>query len=150
MKIMNNLLPIFLLLFMTPVIAGSFKVEKPWIREAPPGMKMLAGYMTFENNKNGAVNFVGARSPDFKSIEIHHTVTKDDVATMIQRQAVKILPFSTLKFEPKGLHLMLIGPKRELKEGDKVKIVLKFSNYRKLKVVFPVRKEGSGMQHHHH
>lgn len=144
---MNKLLLTFLLLFATQVIAGGFKVEDAWIRQAPPGMKMLAGYMTFENEKGNTINFVGAISPDFKSIEVHQTVIKDDVATMIRRPSVKILPYSTVKFKPKDLHLMLIGPKRELEEGDKVKIVLKFSNYRKLKVIFSVRKGEDGMPH---
>lgn len=144
---MKKFLLVFLLLGATQAVAGSFEVKEPWIREAPPGMKMLAGYMIIENNKSGAVNFTSASSSDFKSIEIHQTVTKDDVATMIQRQSVKIPAYGTVKFEPKHLHLMLIGPKRQLKQGDKVKIILKFSNYRKLKVIFPVRK-GKGRMHH--
>lgn len=139
---MNKLLLAFLLLFSTQVLAGGFKVEKPWIREAPPGMKILAGYMMLENEKNGALNMVGASSADFESIEIHHTIIKDDMAGMIQQQSVRIPRFSTVKFEPNGLHLMLINPRRELRQGDKVRITLKFSNYRKVKVIFPVRKRG--------
>ncbi|MEE8387428.1 MAG: copper chaperone PCu(A)C [Acidiferrobacterales bacterium] len=142
MKLANHLLLVFLLLFAAQVLAGGFKVDKPWIREAPPGMKILAGYMTLENEKNEALNMVGASSADFESIEIHHTIIKDDMASMIRQQSVRIPRFSTVKFEPNGLHLMLIKPRRELRGGDKVKITLKFSNYRKVKVVFQVRKGG--------
>ncbi len=141
MKLANHLLLVFLLLFAAQVLAGGFKVDKPWIRESPPGMKILAGYMTLENEKNEALNMVGASSVDFESIEIHHTVIKDDMAGMNRQQSVRIPRFSTVKFEPSGLHLMLINPKRELRGGYKVKITLRFSNFRKVKVIFPVRKE---------
>lgn len=141
MKIVNKLFLAALLFFVGQVLANGFKVEKPWIREAPPGMKILAGYMMLENEKNGALNMVGASSVDFESIEIHHTVIKDDMAGMIRQQSVRIPRFSTVKFEPSGLHLMLINPKRELRGGDKVKITLRFSNFRKVKVIFQVRKE---------
>lgn len=147
MKIVKHFMLVLLLLVTSQVTASGFEVARPWIREAPPGMKMLAGYMTLQNDNNGAVNFVGATSRDFGSIEIHQSVIKADIATMIRQQSVKIPPFSTVKFEPKGLHLMLINPKRELKQGDKVRIVLKFSNYRKLKIIFPVRKVKGGMHH---
>lgn len=138
-----------LLLVSTQVYAGGFEVEKPWIREAPPGMNMLAGYMRLENEKKAALNLVGATSPDFESIEMHHTVFKDGIASMIHQQSVRIPAYSTVKFEPNGLHLMLINPRRELKVGDKVKITLRFSNYRKVKVIFPVRKGEADMRHHH-
>ncbi|MFV1996684.1 MAG: copper chaperone PCu(A)C [Acidiferrobacterales bacterium] len=143
MKFVTGLLSVFLLVSGMLVHAGGFEVEGPWIREAPPGMKMLSGYMRLENEKDAALNLAGATSSDFGSIDIHHTVFKDGLASMVLLQSLKIPAFSTVKFEPNGLHLMLANPKRELKAGDKVRITLKFSNSRRLKVVFPVRKSGA-------
>lgn len=149
MKLANSLLLGSLLVASALTHAGGLEVESPWIREAPPGMKILAGYMKLENEKKAALNLVGATSKDFESIEIHHTVFKDGIASMIHQQSVRIPAYSTVKFEPNGLHLMLINPRRELKVGDKVKITLRFSNYRKVKVVFQVRKGESETLHHH-
>jgi len=138
-----------LLISTSHVSAGGFEVEKAWIREAPPGMKMMAGYMQLENEKSAALNLVGVTSPDFDSIEIHHTVIKDGMASMVHLKSVIIPAYSTVKFEPNGLHLMLIDPKRSLRVGDKVKIKLKFSNYRTLKIKVPVKKtRGSSHQNH--
>jgi len=143
MKMVIKLLIASLLLATTQAIAGGFEVEKPWIAEGSPGVKKLTGYMRLENEKDAALNLVGATSSDFESIEIHHTVFRDALATMVQLQSLKIPAFSTVKFEPNGLHLMLTNPGRELEAGDKVKISLTFSNYRRLKIVFPVRKSGA-------
>ena len=146
MKKVNLFLLAVMTLLMTPVFAGGFTVKNSWIREAPPGMKVLVAYMTLENGKDDALMLVGAVSSEFESIEMHHSIIKDDISGMVQQYSIRIAPYSTVKFEPRGLHLMLINPKRELKVGDKVKIALQFSNYRKIKVVYFVQK-GDGGKH---
>ncbi len=146
MKKSNALLLVVSMFLMTPALAGGFKVDNAWIREAPPGSKNLVAYMTLENEKENTLVLTGAVSSEFESIEMHHTIIKDDIASMVRQYSIRIAPYSIEKFEPTGLHMMLINPRRELKEGDKVKIALLFSNYRKIKVVFLVRK-GDGKKH---
>lgn len=146
MKKSYAFLLVVLMFLMAPVLAGDFKVDNAWIREAPPGSKNLVAYMTLENEKENTLVLTGAVSSEFESIEMHHTIIKDDIASMVRQYSIRIAPYSIEKFEPTGLHMMLINPRRELKEGDKVKIALLFSNYRKIKVVFLVRK-GDGKKH---
>lgn len=146
MKTRSRLVVVLLFVFAAPVFAGGLMVENAWIREAPPGATTLAGYLTLKNEKQHSVSMVGAMSRDFESIEVHYSVIKDDKATMVQQHRVRIPSYSTVKFEPNGLHLMLINPRRELVVGDKVKIALTFGNFRKLKVVFLVRKGAAGQQ----
>lgn len=144
MKKANSIVVAMMFVLAGPVFAGGLKVENAWIREAPPGMKILAGYMTLNNEKSNALSLSGAVSRNFESIEVHYSIIKDDKAGMVQQHVVRIPAYSTVKFEPNGLHLMLFNPKRELKVGDKVKIALTFGNYRKIKVVFMVRKGNPG------
>jgi copper(I)-binding protein len=141
-----------LLLFVAGLASASasdIEVEGAWVREAPPGMPMLAGYMVVENRTGKDLVMTGASSSAFGAIEMHHTVIKDGMASMVRQRSIKIPARSKFRFEPKGYHLMLMQPKNELRQGDRVKITLKFSNDRSVVESFPVRKSGGEMMHHH-
>ena len=79
-------------------------------------------------------------------VEIHEMATKDGVMTMrAQPNGVTIEPGTTVAFSPGGYHLMLMGLKAPLKEGDRVKAVLTFEKAGPVEVTINV--EGMGAQH---
>ena len=124
-------------------------VMDPWIREAPPSVKMLAGYFTIMNHSGKSAEIVGASSDKFEKIELHKTVHEGGVAKMIAQPSVEVGKHATVKFQPGGLHLMLINPKAQLKAGDKVEITLKLKKGGDLKMTAVVKK-GSGTEEQSH
>jgi len=124
-------------------------IMDPWIREAPPNSKMLAGYFTIMNHSGKSAEIVGASSDKFEKIELHKTVHEGGVAKMKAQSSVEVGKHATVKFQPGGLHLMLINPKAQLKAGDKVDINLKFKKGGDLKMTAVVKK-GSAKQEHSH
>lgn len=114
-------------------------VADPWVREAPPGARALAGYMHIQNNSDAQLALLFANSADFERVELHVTRHEDDRMRMEQVDHVALLPGDTVEFSPGGMHLMLMGPRRELKAGDRVRIELTFSDGTATDVVFPVR-----------
>jgi len=114
-------------------------IENPWIREAPPTARALAGYMQLRNNGTQAVSLLFASSADFERIELHVTRQDNDRMRMEQVDHVALPPRETIEFAPGGLHLMLIGPRRELSAGARVVVELSFSDGAARDVVFPVR-----------
>jgi copper(I)-binding protein len=71
---------------------------------------------------------------------------KDGVMTMRQQpRGVTVEPGKTVAFVPGGYHLMLMGLKGPLKDGDRVKAVLTFEKAGPVEVTFNV--EGMGAQH---
>ena len=64
------------------VAAGRLKVERAWIRAAPPGATMLAGYAVLHNGGDAPVIVHGASSPDFGSVSLHETIEVDAVERM--------------------------------------------------------------------
>jgi copper(I)-binding protein len=149
-KAFIKLLTLGAVLVSGTVFAGSVDINGQWVREAPPGMQMLAGYMIVENNTNQELVLTGASSPAFGTIELHHTVIENGMARMMQQKSMTIPASSKFVFKPKSYHLMLMQPKRQLMEGDKVRITLEFSNYRNVSATFPIRKAAGGMNHHEH
>ena len=115
-------------------------VRDAWIREAPPGMTMMAGYMELRNNTSRPQVLVAASSPEFGSVMIHRTIAKDGMAGMVHQPRIELAPNGSLVFAPGGYHLMLMTPKRALRAGDPVVINLEFRGGLVLPVTFAVRK----------
>ena len=107
--------------------AGRLVVEGAWIRSAPPGAMMLAGYATLRNDGDAPVVVTAADSADFGSVSLHESVEEGGVAHMRALDRVEIKPGERVVFAPGGKHLMLMRPKHEIKSGESVKIHLNTS-----------------------
>jgi copper(I)-binding protein len=102
--------------------AGRLVVEQAWIRIAPPGAMMLAGYATLRNDGDASLTLASADSADFASVSLHQTVAENGVERMRPLDRLVIAPGANVEFSPVGKHFMLMRPAHELKSGDKVKI----------------------------
>jgi copper(I)-binding protein len=138
--------PVFVCLILTlaAVPAASeeagISVRDAWVRETPPGLTMMAGYMELRNNTSRTQALVAARSSAFESVMMHRTIVKDSMAGMAHTSQIELTPNASLIFAPGGYHLMLMNPKRTLRAGDPVVINLEFRGGLVLPVAFEVRK----------
>lgn len=152
--IANTLLIFLSLLAFGAAVAGEapVSIHDPWIREAPPGVPALAGYLAIENVANTPVVLRGASSPAFDSIMLHRTETEGGMARMTHESQIEIAPLATVQFAPGGYHLMLMGPKQPLKAGDQVEITLEFDGGLAVPASFAVRKGETeeATEHNHH
>jgi copper(I)-binding protein len=116
-------------------------IEKPWVRAAPPGASTLAGYLVLRNPCEAAVEVSGVESRDFGMPMIHRTEVVDGVSRMRPAGKLVVPPGGELRFEPGGLHLMLMKPRRALAEGDQASVRLVLADGRRVFAVFPVQRE---------
>lgn len=116
-------------------------VEKPWVRSAPPGGKTLAGYLVLRNPCAAPVVVVGVESLDFDMPMIHRTVEENGMSRMRAAGRLELPPGGELRFEPGGLHLMLMRPLRPLAEGDVARVRLVLEDGRRVFAQYPVRRE---------
>lgn len=116
-------------------------IEQAWIRAAPPGAKLLAGYATVKNPCARPVVVIGAESMDFGEAMIHQTVVQDGVSRMRPAHRLPIPAKGELKFVPGGLHLMLMQPLKALPEGSRARVRLLLADGRKLFAEYPVQRE---------
>jgi len=133
-----------LMLALNPIAAATeeagVSVRDAWVRETPPGVAMMAGYMVLQNNTSRSQVLVAARSSGFEIVMIHRTIVKEGLTGMEHAPKIEILPNASLIFAPGGYHLMLMNPKRTLRAGDPVVINLEFRGGLVLPVPFEVRK----------
>jgi copper(I)-binding protein len=141
----------FALLFSAALAARAddITVRDAWVREAPPGAAVLAAYLTLENHSERARQLVAARSPDFDRIEIHATVVRDGVASMMALETLDIEARGRTALAPGGTHLMLIGPHRPLSAGQRVALTLVFAGGETLELTVPVRSRAAEPEHRH-
>jgi periplasmic copper chaperone A len=105
--------------------AGHLVIENAWIRAAPPGSMMLAGYATLHNDGDAPLVVTGADSADFADVSLHQTIDDNGVEKMRPLPQLEIVAGARVELAPGGRHLMLMQPQHELKEGDAATIRLK-------------------------
>ena len=108
----------------TAAATGRLEIERAWIRSAPPGAMMQAGYAILRNGGDAPLVISGAHSEDFGDVSLHQTLEENGVERMRALGEVTLAPGASLVFAPGGRHLMLMQPRRELRSGDRVKIHL--------------------------
>lgn len=135
------------LLLLTLALSGlahagdPISVKDAWVRAPAPGAEVAAAYMTLEAAE--PVTLVGANASAAKAVEIHTMSMQNGVMEMRQLKSLELKPGQPAKFQPGGLHLMLIDLTKPLKAGDSVKVTLHFSNGKNAKVtkalIIPVK-----------
>ncbi len=126
--------------------AGDLTIGHPWSRATPGGAKVGGGYLTITNNGSAPDRLISATAAVADHVELHEMATKDGVMTMrAMPKGVPVEPGKTVAFVPGGYHLMLMGLKAPLKEGDRIKAELTFEKTGKVEVTINV--EGMGAQH---
>lgn len=110
-------------------------------------------YATSEKQNNGAVFFtIKHQSPGDKIIkaetdiaaiaELHTHIMEGDVMKMRKVDALEIPEAGTLELKPSADHVMLIGLKKPLVEGEAFKLTLSFEKSGQRTIDVPVVKAG--------
>ena len=127
--------------------AKSIVVDHPWARATPAGAKTGAAYMTVINNGSSGDRLLAATTPVADKIQFHHSVSEDNgVSRMREMHDVAVARGARVTFSPGGMHVMLVGLKQPLKEGQTFPLSLTFEKAGKVDVTVSVAKVGA-MQH---
>ena len=121
---------------------GSLSIHDAWIPAPPPGAP-AAAYLTIENGTDRNEAIVGASSPVAERVEIHQTSEDHGVMRMAPLDVIDLPPGGKAELVPRGIHLMLIGP-RDLAVGDRVALFLETARGERLQSEAVVRAPGGG------
>lgn len=104
-----------------------------WSRPTPPGIEVGVAYFTIRN-AGKSDRLLRASSPVAKSAELHVSSTNGGIMRMEPLSSVEIGSGGSASFEPNGKHVMLVGLKRPLKQGDAFPLFLTFAKAGRIKV----------------
>jgi copper(I)-binding protein len=106
-------------------------------------------YVPLLNTGTSPDRFIGASSPIAEKVEIHDETKDNGILKMEELDGVTLEPNVPISFRPGGKHLMVIGLKHPLKEGEMLPLTLQFENAGSIKVDAMVESPGamSGERH---
>ncbi|MEQ1438180.1 copper chaperone PCu(A)C [Fontimonas sp. SYSU GA230001] len=110
--------------------APALTSEDAWIRAAPPGARVMAGYVQLVNRGDVPLRCDAASGADFGAIEIHRTLIEEGQSRMLRDQVVEIPAHGRAALAPGGYHLMLFRPQRPLSPGDRSLLTLECGEIR--------------------
>jgi copper(I)-binding protein len=134
---------------------GPLRIDHPYATPTPPGAANGAAYLRgIRNTGEQPDRLIGASTPVASTVEIHRSVI--DAQNVMRMRAIDGIPLP-----PKGEvqvrhggehHLMLIGLKQPLKDGDRFPMTLRFekAGEREVMVWVQTPRGGAGAHPHQH
>ena len=113
-------------------------IRDGWVQEGPASQKITAAYMMIENHGQADVALKGATSSAADVIELHKMELTDGLMKMRKIDSINIPAGGHVELKPGGYHLMVIGLRQPLKEGDTVSMTLEFSDDLRQSIRIPV------------
>jgi len=120
----------------------TIRVEDAWVRPAAVEGGNGAAYLTLINETGQDDALISADAEFATSAEIHQTVMGDnDTMSMVPVDQIDLPRGKTVKLEPGGYHIMLIGIDQTLEPGSTVTIALTFEKAGHFEIPFEVREQ---------
>lgn len=143
-----------LLLIASPAVAqdyklGALEIGHPWARATPPTAPTGGGYLSVKNTGTEPDRLISISSPAAQTVQLHEMKMEGNVMRMRELDGpLEIKPGETVTLAPGGMHLMMMGLKGPLKQGEKVPLTLVFEKAGKIDVELVVVAMGASPHHH--
>lgn len=141
---MNYLLRISLVAAVSLILLSActqpksdIEVVDPWLRLMPEGVSSTAGFMTIKNNTDSPIVLEDVSLDWANHAMMHESKVVDGMAKMEHLDELVI--DNELVFQPGAKHIMIMGVKEPLVEGQSYNIRLHFKDREPLEVAFKVR-----------
>lgn len=118
------------------------EVQDPWARASLKG-RTGAAYMTLLNPTDTPDRLLKAASDVAETVELHAHLHEGGVMRMRPVQAIEVHPGEPAVLAPGGLHIMLIGLTRDLRQGETIRLTLTFEMAGEMTVEVPVLAAGA-------
>lgn len=109
----------------TPDPDPGLQVLNAWARATPPGAQVGAVYLTI-HNAGAADRLVKVMTEASEKTEIHQTLMEDGRMKMRPVELLELPQGAEVVLQPGEMHLMLMGLKQALHEGEAVPLTLTF------------------------
>ena len=135
------------LLCLAPAVAlaqqSDIRIENAWSRAAMAGRTGVV-YLTITDT--GAPDrLTGVASPVATKADLHESFTEQGVAKMRAVAALPVTSGKSVTLAPGGYHIMLMGLKQELKQGDSFPVTLSFERSGPVTATVTVGQPAGGM-----
>ncbi len=106
--------------------SGSLVIRNVWARASTQSNGLSAVYMLIQNTGDRPDRLLHAHCDVAETVELHETKMEGGVMKMQPVEGIDVPAHGTVELKPGGLHVMLIGLKRDLNPGDTIEVELHF------------------------
>ena len=111
------------------VTLGELTISLAFARATLPNAPVGGAYLTIVNKGQSDDRLVSAEAPVAGKVELHEMAMEGDVMKMRQlTDGVPVPAGATVELKPGGLHIMLMGLKESLVEGQTFPLTLTFEH----------------------
>ncbi|MBV1911299.1 MAG: copper chaperone PCu(A)C [Kangiellaceae bacterium] len=114
-------------------------IMNAWVREPIVESNTHAGYFTLVNVSEKSQILESISTESYDKVEIHQMTHINGLMKMSEIDSLEIAANGKVKLAPGGKHLMLIGPKTNIKSGGSVELKLKFSGNQIQVINLPIK-----------
>jgi copper(I)-binding protein len=128
---------------------GDIEIEGAWARPTAGRPQNGAAYLTITNHGAEPDRLLGAEGEIARLIDLHqHRIDPDGVARMRPVEGIELPPGETVRLEPGGLHVMLMGLAKPLRAGASFPLHLVFERAGEVEVEVAVEQPARGGHGH--
>ena len=126
-------------LVAAPALADQLTITDAWSRTTPPGATVGVVYFKLHNDTGKSDRLLKLKTPVADRVEVHRTEIVEGMARMREVSVLHVAAGEKLEFVPGGMHVMLMGLKKPLEEGQVYELELLFEVAGPRKVKIAVR-----------
>ena len=124
--------------------SGALSFEGAWVRASIGSSKVSAVYFVVTNRGDAVDRLLGVEADRAGHAMIHRSVLENGVIRMRHVDAIELAPGESVRLEPGGLHVMLMGVASPLEAGESISLTLVFERAGKRVLSVPVRRSPPG------
>lgn len=122
--------------------AQNLLVKDAWIRGIPPSATSTAAFMIIQNSGPDERILQSAACDIAEIVQIHTMEQIGEMMTMKEIKELRVPANGQIALAPKGDHIMLIGLRKPIREGETIPLSLNFADGTIVKVEALVKKWG--------
>ena len=101
---------------------AQLRVDSAWVRATVPNQSATGAFMRLTAQKD--VVLTGASSPVADIVEVHEMLMDQGIMRMRASEPVPLKAGQTIELKSGGLHIMMMGLKKQIKAGARVPLTL--------------------------
>jgi periplasmic copper chaperone A len=141
-------------LLALPAFAHSYKlgtiiIGHIWGRATAVAAQTASVYVPLLNKGTAADHLLSASTPIAENVAIHESYQDNGIAKMRALPTLELAPNTPVAMRPGGKHLMLLGLKKQLNQGDKFPLILRFAKAGTIEVEAMIAAAGAQSDGHH-
>ncbi|MFC6639010.1 copper chaperone PCu(A)C [Sulfitobacter sp. JBTF-M27] len=132
-----------LMLMAAPLLAGDIMVKDAYARSSTPSSVTGAAFLILMNEADTDDRLIAAASDVANRVELHtHKQDANGVMQMMEVEEGFVVPANGMhELKRGGDHIMLMGLKRPLEQGEEITVTLTFEKAGEMEVQIPVDRE---------